>query len=169
MNMGRTVFVLWSILSLAVVVTFILVYRKSTSTPATVGYDVITSRRFKLLFLLSLGFICLFVAALSAVPYVSSSKPDQIISVKARMFSFQLSQDTVEVGKLIEFRVAAEDVTHGFGVYDSTGSLMGQVQAMPGYVNRLRLRFDHPGLYHIFCLEFCGPLHHQMRDSVIVR
>ena len=46
--------------------------------------------------------------------------------------------------------------------------LIGQVQGMPGYVNRLRLRFDRPGRYDILCLELCGNLHSRMRGVIQV-
>jgi cytochrome c oxidase subunit 2 len=44
-----------------------------------------------------------------------------------------------------------------------------QTQAMPGYMNRLRVTFDQPGTYTVLCLEFCGMAHHRMRGVVEVR
>ena len=45
----------------------------------------------------------------------------------------------------------------------TTGPLvLGNVQAMPGYTNDLRLTLDEPGTYLISCLEFCGRDHHRM-------
>ena len=46
---------------------------------------------------------------------------------------------------------------------------MAQTQAMPGYMNRLRVTFDQPGTYTVLCLEFCGMSHHRMRGVVEVR
>ena len=71
----------------------------------------------------------------------------------------------VPSGSLVEFRVTSFDVNHGFGVFSPSGRLLGEVQAMPGYVNRLRLRFTTPGTYWVFCLELCGMGHHLMRGE----
>jgi cytochrome c oxidase subunit 2 len=46
---------------------------------------------------------------------------------------------------------------------------MTQTQAMPGYVNRLRMVFAQPGTYTVLCLEFCGMSHHRMRAVVEVQ
>ena len=63
---------------------------------------------------------------------------------------------SVPAGKLIDFRVTSADVNHGFGLYDNAGVLLGQTQAMPGYVNQLYFRLPSPGTYHVECLEYCG-------------
>ena len=72
----------------------------------------------------------------------------------------------VPVGRPVTFDVAATDVNHGFGVYDQRGRLLGQTQAMPGYVNRLTLVFPEPGSYQVLCLEYCGVAHHVMAASI---
>ena len=48
-------------------------------------------------------------------------------------------------------------------------TLLAQTQAMPGYMNRMRITFDQPGTYTVLCLEFCGMSHHRMRGVVEVR
>jgi hypothetical protein len=60
------------------------------------------------------------------------------------------------------------DVNHGFSLYDENGKLLGQTQAMPGYVNRLFVKFEKPGIYTAFCMELCGNSHHRMRGVVEV-
>ncbi|MBS1759343.1 MAG: hypothetical protein JST23_04385 [Bacteroidetes bacterium] len=75
----------------------------------------------------------------------------------------------IPVGQPVEFRVTSLDVNHGFGIYNSDAQLVTQTQAMPGYVNRLRWKFDTPGTYHILCLEYCGANHPNMRTSFIVK
>jgi cytochrome c oxidase subunit II len=169
MTLQSEVFLVWAALSCAAVAVFYGVYRRSRRSPATITYQIINRRRFQLFFLLIAALLLVFLVALSAAPYATSGNPDEIIGVTARMFSFDLTKDTVECGKLIEFRVNAVDVTHGFGVYTAEGNLVGQVQAMPGYINRVRMRFERPGRYTILCLEYCGGLHHQMRTSIIAR
>jgi cytochrome c oxidase subunit 2 len=74
----------------------------------------------------------------------------------------------VPAGALVEFRVTTLDVNHGFSIYAPDGRLMAQTQAMPGYVNRLRVEFDRPGTYRVLCLEFCGMAHHVMNGVIEV-
>ncbi len=167
--MQLTVFIVWAAVSLIVVATFVAAYLRSRGRISSAPYSVVTKRRFQFFFALVLGLMVLFFVAMSRAPYPTRGSADEVIDVKARMFTFELSTDTVSCSKLLEFRVTALDVTHGFGIYDSTGTLLGQVQAMPGYVNRLRIRLDTPGRYNIFCLEYCGPLHQEMRHSLFVR
>jgi cytochrome c oxidase subunit 2 len=40
---------------------------------------------------------------------------------------------------------------------------------MPGYTNRLQVRFDQPGKYEILCLEYCGVAHHVMAATITVQ
>ena len=75
----------------------------------------------------------------------------------------------VTKGTTVEFRVTTLDVNHGFSLYAPDGRLVTQTQAMPGYVNRLRVAFDEIGTYSVLCLEFCGMSHHRMRAVVEVK
>jgi cytochrome c oxidase subunit 2 len=47
-------------------------------------------------------------------------------------------------------------------MYDRSGRLLAQTQAMPGITNRLVYTFTQPGKYRILCLEYCGLAHHGM-------
>ncbi len=163
------VFDSWLAVSAVIIIFFVLVYIHSVKNPTDMDYAVVNRRRLKLFYVFVAGFLLLFFLALMHAPYSTAGEPDDIVGVKARMFSFALTKDTVRCGQVVEFRVSTEDVTHGFGIYTTSGTLLGQVQIMPGYVNRLRMRFETPGQYDILCLEYCGPLHHQMRSSIIAR
>jgi cytochrome c oxidase subunit II len=59
-------------------------------------------------------------------------------------------------------------VNHGFGIYAPDGELLGSVQAIPGFHNRLDLTLDEPGSYFVGCLEFCGVGHHRMNRRLRV-
>jgi cytochrome c oxidase subunit 2 len=128
------------------------------------------------------------LVTLGKMPYRlwAGEVPDHVIFVTAKQFAFAVSEqpvaaegdweelmsrDLVEVpaGALIELRVTALDVNHGVGIYDPAGTLIGQVQSMPGYVSRLRMRLEEPGRYNIFCLELCGTNHHAMRGALRVK
>lgn len=86
----------------------------------------------------------------------------RVIQASGQQWVWQLSDDKGQVGETVEFQVSANDVNHGFGLYDPTGHLVAQVQAMPGYTNRMRYTFATPGEYKILCMEYCGVAHHAM-------
>ncbi len=108
-----------------------------------------------------------FVLSLPYLPYPSSraarlGSPQVTVEVTGRMWAWELSQKTIPRGQTVEFLVRALDVNHGLGIYAPDGRIVTQVQAMPGYTNRLLYRFDEPGTYTIRCLEFCATGHHLM-------
>lgn len=124
---------------------------------------------------------------LGKTPYPKGNElPDNVVFVVGKQFSFALSNapitneedyeartyaTPVEVpaGSLIEFRVTSFDVNHSFAVYSPDDHLLAQTQAMPGYVNRLRVRFTEPGRHYVLCLELCGMGHHRMRGVFDVK
>lgn len=120
-------------------------------------------------------------------PYPRGNElPDNIVFVVGKQFSFALSDAPitndqeyeartygtpvqVPAGSLVEFRVTSFDVNHSFAVYSPDNRLLAQTQAMPGYVNRLRVRFAEPGRHYVLCLELCGMGHHRMRGVFDVK
>jgi cytochrome c oxidase subunit 2 len=177
-------FYLFLVLSAAAVAVFVFV-AASTRRPRTPQYETVHRLRTRLFFILA-GCLVLFLAlTLPLMPYpIEQQRPDRVIYVDAKQFAFLISanpitpdeasgeepveQPTLKTGESIEFRVTSLDVTHGFGIYDDKGTLLAQTQAMPGYVNRLRFRFDRPGTYPVLCMEYCGMAHHAMRGSLKV-
>lgn len=95
-------------------------------------------------------------------------KPDAVIRATGHQWRWTLDQDTVKVGQLVEFEITAADVNHGFAIYKNKNQMLAQAQAMPGYVNRLQVRFIEPGEYEVLCLEYCGLAHHGMRAVIKV-
>ena len=85
-----------------------------------------------------------------------------LVKVTGGQFFWSLVPDRVTVGTRVRFDVTAVDVNHGFGVYDPQGRLLGSVQAMPGYHNKLDLTLGDAGRYVIRCMEFCGLNHAAM-------
>lgn len=84
-----------------------------------------------------------------------------VVKVTAQQFAFDLSETKLPLGT-VRFDVTSLDVNHGFGVYDAEGMLVAQTQAMPDYVNKLYVNFTKPGKYQVWCLEYCGVVHHNM-------
>lgn len=116
---------------------------------------------------------------LPRAPYAAYAavEPAVHVDVTGIMWAWQLQRAgspageplVLPAGQVVEFDVTGGDVTHGFGVFDDQGHLLGQTQAMPGYVNHLRMVFGAPGTYHVLCLEFCGVAHHMMLTEFTVR
>ena len=142
-------------------------------------------RRLRLLFfgVLTGGLIIAFALMFPRMPYPKGKqKPALVVYAVGMQFSWGISEHPIKnadewqestyappvkipVGALVEFKVTSFDVNHDFGVYSPSGHLLGQVQAMPGYVNHLFMRFNKPGSYWVFCLELCGMGHHRMRGE----
>ncbi len=92
----------------------------------------------------------------------AQSKTAQIVAAVGRQWSWELSQSQVEVGTPVQFNVTSLDVNHGFAIYDPNDRIVTQVQAMPGFTNRLLYTFTQLGKYRVMCLEYCGLAHHGM-------
>jgi cytochrome c oxidase subunit II len=132
------------------------------------------TNRFRLIFLASLSVILVTFlgATLRRLPYAAEARaPERIVhgAVARELGSGVSPTVTVARGAAVEFRVTTLDVNHGFSLYSPDGRLVAQTQAMPGYMNRLRVTFDRPGTYTVLCLEFCGMSHHRMRGVVEVQ
>lgn len=110
------------------------------------------------------------LAALSFVlPYASGGENVVAVRVVGGQFYWSLSPEDLSRGQTILFEVTAADVNHGFGLYTPDGRLLGSVQVMPGYTNRLRVTLEQAGTYTVACLEYCGLDHHVMIRELEVR
>jgi len=67
-------------------------------------------------------------------------------------------------GRMVEFRITANDVIHSFWI----PRLGGKIDAIPGRVNHLRLRADQDGPIRGQCAEYCGTGHAVMAFDVLV-
>ena len=103
------------------------------------------------------------------LPYASGGAAGRtVVKVTGGQFFWSLQPDKVPAGTRVRFDVTAVDVNHGFGLYDPHGHLIGSVQAMPGYHNKLDLTVSQVGVYRIRCLEYCGLNHSTMESSFTV-
>lgn len=123
-----------------------------------------------LFWVLILAGLVIAAVSLRALPYVhrDAPPPAQVVNVTAYQWYWDLDGDAITAGQPVEFRVTSGDVNHGLGIYDAQTRLVAQVQAMPGYVNRLRHTFEEPGTYRLLCLEYCGTQHHDMVEELEV-
>jgi len=157
-----------------------------TRRPHPVDYPKSTRLRTMFFVALAAILIAFLVFTLPRLPYsLAAGAPARIVHAVGKQYAWSLTDGsgptlanwdrefsptvTVPAGTPVEFRVTTLDANHGFSLYAPDGHLVAQTQAMPGYVNRLRVVFDKPGTYAVLCLEFCGMSHHRMRGVVEVR
>jgi cytochrome c oxidase subunit II len=69
---------------------------------------------------------------------------------------------TVKAGEYVEFAATTADVTYGFGVFRQDGSMVLQMQVLPGHANEIVWKFDDAGQYDIRSTEYSGPRHSEM-------
>lgn len=102
------------------------------------------------------------VYLLRDMPYATAAGTTEVVNATGAQWYWDLDKEEFTTGQKVEFNVTSTDVNHGFGLYDQHGTLVAQVQAMPGYINRLTYQFTTPGTYKVMCLEYCGLVHHDM-------
>lgn len=181
-SLALALFLIWAAI---IVATFAFVARSGNSPGELPTKAYKRNRVLFLFFLLAFAGVSL-ILTLPDTPYPAEGvTPDRVIYVSGKQFAFKLSDKEIsdkdawddEVfftikpirkGELVEFRVKGADVTHGFSIYDRTGRVLTQTQAMPGYVNRLRYKFTESGIYPILCFEFCGIQHYSMKAQLEV-
>jgi cytochrome c oxidase subunit 2 len=159
----------------------------STRSVRDIDSQAAYALRKKLLFLVLAVLVVGLAVTLARTPYPRENDiPTQVVFVVGKQFSFGISTSPITnddeylaatystpvqiaADSLVEFRVTSFDANHAFGVYSPDNHLIAQTQAMPGYVNRLRVRLTQPGRYHVLCLELCGSGHHRMRGVFDVK
>lgn len=162
--MQLSILVITLISMTVVIVPFYMVVKNSTVEDS--DFSSIASKGYKFrskwfVFLLLLGAL---VIATTLIPFpygATASSDQQSVNATGGQWYWKLDKTEFEAGKPILFKVSSADVNHGFAVYSSEDVLVGQTQAMPGYVNELELTLE-AGEYTVFCLEYCGLAHHAM-------
>ena len=166
-----------SVASLVAIAGIFLKVAMSTQ-PREENYENITKpgyairrKYFWALLIVSIVFLVISVISFPYPAIMEAKITGEPVVVKATGFQFgwELDKDVLPVGKPVRFDVTAKDVNHGFGIYyhGKDGSLkkgifVAQTQAMPDYINKLYVTFKDPGVYRIWCLEYCGAAHHIM-------
>jgi cytochrome c oxidase subunit II len=124
-----------------------------------------------LLFVLTSMFVIL-VGTIWFTPYGAEAQTPnantQVVNVVGQQFGWQITPATVKTGMPVLFYVTSKDVTHGFGVFNSGGYLLFQIQDLPGYTNKVEYTFSSAGTYTVRCLEYCGIDHHKMISTIKV-
>jgi cytochrome c oxidase subunit 2 len=105
-------------------------------------------------------------------PYGPSLRADESplrVNAISEQWSWSIDRTDLPLNKPVVFFVTSRDVNHGFGLYGPDRRLLTQVQAMPGYVNKVHYTFTKPGQYRVLCLEYCGLIHHDMTAELTVK
>jgi cytochrome c oxidase subunit 2 len=170
----RVVFVVLIVLGAIWTGVLMWVFRARPPVPYSELAGPVGALRRRLLYPLIAAAVLVFLVSTRWVAYPaqrvrSLGQPRIAVEVQGLQFAWILSRQDVPLGAPIEFRVTAQDVNHGFGIYSPEGLLVAQVQAMPHYTNRLVVRFDRPGTYTVRCLEYCGVAHHVMATALTVQ
>ncbi len=162
--------IVFAVLSILLAAAFVVIAVQAGSEVGLrrvhdVGYWL---RKRWLAVLLVVGVVVVGVS-LFDLPYASGGAAGRtVVKVTGGQFFWSLQPDRVAAGTPVRFDVTSVDVNHGFGLYDPRGRLVGQVQAMPGYHNKLDLTLSEAGAYLIRCLEYCGLNHATMEGSFTV-
>jgi cytochrome c oxidase subunit 2 len=82
----------------------------------------------------------------------------------ASMWQFQPAEVFIPVGSEVDLYLTSKDVVHGFNIAEKNVNMM----AVYGALNKVRVRFDKPGIFDVVCHEYCGVGHQNMRSRIIV-
>lgn len=162
--------VVFAVLALLLASAFVVIAVQAGSEASEervhrVGYWL---RKRWLVLLVVLGVVVIGIS-LFDLPYATGSAAGRTeVKVVGGQFFWTLTPDRVPAGTRVRFDVTSIDVNHGFGLYDPRGHLIGSVQAMPGYHNKLDLTLSEAGVYRILCLELCGVNHSTMISTFTV-
>jgi cytochrome c oxidase subunit 2 len=101
----------------------------------------------------------------------SHPAPDRQIPIEVENYTFHLPPQGIEVrvGEFVEFVATSKDVTYGFGVFRPDGTMVFQMQVVPGHENKILWKFDSPGTYNVRSTEYSGPRHPEMFIADAIR
>lgn len=105
------------------------------------------------------------IMTFSKVPWVKwdlnrdKIKADQEFSIAIADYKFQLPEKhlIIKEGQTVRFNLESKDYTYGFGLFREDGTLVFQMQVVPGSRNDLVWKFNKSGAYSIRSTEYSGP------------
>jgi len=76
----------------------------------------------------------------------------------------------VPCNELVKFSVQSRDNTYGFGIFRADGTMVAQMQVVPGHANDLLWTFNRDGTYTIRSTEYSGPKGYRViaPDAIVV-
>lgn len=89
----------------------------------------------------------------------NSMKVDKEFNVAIADYQFHLPEKhlLIEEGQTIRFNLESKDYTYGFGLFREDGSMLFQMQVVPGSRNDIVWKFNKSSNYTIRSTEYSGP------------
>ena len=115
-------------------------------------------------FLIFVG-VGLHILTFHKIPWVkwdmnrNAIKVDKEFNVAIANYEYQLpdKQLVIQKGDTVRFNLESKDYTYGFGLFRKNGTMVFQMQVVPGHRNDIVWKFDKPGNYTIRSTEYSGP------------
>ena len=101
----------------------------------------------------------------NAIPWVEEDilrdgiTPDKVydVSIERHKWSLPELPMRANVGDKVLFNVESKDLTYGFGLFRKDGTLVMQMQVLPGDKNDLLWTFNECGEFDLISTEYSGP------------
>jgi cytochrome c oxidase subunit 2 len=115
-------------------------------------------------FLIFVG-VGIHVLTFAKIPWVSwdlnrhKIKVDKEYNIDVGDYRFNLPDGglVIQKGQMVRFNLKSLDYTYGFGLFRGDGSMVFQMQVVPGSRNDIVWKFDKPDTYSIRSTEYSGP------------
>lgn len=128
-------------------------------------------------FLVFVG-VGIHILTFSRIPWVKWDlnrdrlKVDQEFSIAIADYKFRLPGKmlVIKEGQMVRFNLDSHDYTYGFGVFREDGTMVFQMQVVPGSRNDIVWKFDKADTYSIRSTEYSGPKGGNLliKDAVVV-
>ena len=172
-------FILAVTASVAILVTVVVIYfsaKYSTRDPLEVGARIHGSIPLELAWSIIPFLVTIVIFVWSANVFFDLQRPpDQTLEIYATgkrwMWKFQhldgqseINELHVPAGRNVRITLGSEDVLHDYSI----PAFRVKMDAVPGKWTTLWFKATVPGVYHIFCAEYCGTKHSGMIGQVTV-
>lgn len=86
-------------------------------------------------------------------------KVDKEFNIAIAHYKFLLPEKQlfIKEGEITRFNLQSHDYTYGFGLFREDGTMVFQIQVVPGHRNDIVWRFNKHGNYTIRSTEYSGP------------
>jgi len=161
-----------TVVSLAI---FWIVARSTrTARRGAVDADALAEREKTWSYLVIAFLVILLGVTITAVPYPwakGDTRGEQLVRVDGQQFAWVIRPNVVRANTSVEFHIRSKDVQHNFALYRGNHRLEFQVQApaRDGGEQVYVHTFKTPGVYKVYCLEYCGLGHADMLSRLTVR
>jgi cytochrome c oxidase subunit II len=167
--------VFFFLLILVILVAFVIKYRHREGEPVLDAPKHNTALELTWTFIPTVLVVIIFVYGFKGYMRMSVPPPDAYpIDVTAHMWDFGYTYPngtqvaakelTVPVNRPIEFIMTSNDVIHGF--YMPVFRVKKDI--VPGRYHKIWIMPTVPGVYDIYCTQYCGQDHSSMRGKITV-